>query len=291
MNRSGTAPSTERRAMGGASTRRASTAAVHHATRWYVAVVVATLVAMRLIDQSRRRVSVRRWDVLEDEGAPSASIAHAASALVATPVAEAAARTSSNHASEEEYTEMSRSPRPVGKPAVWTTPRRVAVAAQVVAALALIALALAPPVLALAERNVRVHHLEHAALLVGGGVLGLVLGWLVAPSSHGFPWPGHRLLRQNTLTIVLLGPLVVMAAMIPSTSSWVDAHPLVHSLEHLSLIILGGVIAVSARLFSAALGWLVVALIAAMAAAFGGMVLNHPLGLVVAGVGAIVMLL
>lgn len=287
MNRSGTAPTTEWRAMGGASTRRASTAAVHHATRWYVAVVVATLVAMRIIDRSRRRVGVRRRDFLENVGAPTASTANAASALVAIPVAEAAVRAPSNHSSEEEFAEMSRSPQPVGKPAVWTTPRRVAVTAQVIAAMALIALALAPPVVALAERNVRVHHLEHAALLTGGGVLGLVLGWIVSPSGHGFPWPSHRRLRQNTLTIVLLGPLVVMAAMIPSTSSWVDAHPLIHILEHLSLIILGGVIAVSARLFSAALGWLIVALIAAMAAAFGGMVLSHPLGLV-AGIGAIV---
>ena len=168
----------------------------------------------------------------------------------------------------------------------WTVRRRASAAVQAGAALILIAIALAPPVLELAERNVRVHHLEHAALLGGGGILGLVLGMIVRPRGHHMPWERFPLRRPLALGVVLLGPLVVMAAMVPSTSAWIDTHPLAHALEHLALIVLGGLIGLSARLLSTALGWLVVALVAAMAAAFGAMALAHPLDLVVVVVGA-----
>lgn len=172
-------------------------------------------------------------------------------------------------------------------PWAWTMRRRVFVAVQAATALALSVVALAPPVQELAERNVRVHHLAHAALLGGGGILGLVLGLALRPPGHRLSWERHPQWRQIALGVVLLGPLVVMAAMVPSTSAWIDAHPLAHELEHLALIISGGVIGFSARLFSTALGWLVVALVAAMAAAFGAMALAHPLGLIVASMGVI----
>lgn len=156
------------------------------------------------------------------------------------------------------------------------------------AVLALIAIALAPAVVDLAERDVRVHHLEHAALLGGGGMLGLVLGLALRPPGHRLPWERFPIRRRVALGLVLLEPLVVMAAMAPSSSAWIDTHPLAHALEHLALVISGGVIGLSARLFSTALGWLVMVLVTAMAAAFGGMALAHPVGLMVAG-GSVVM--
>jgi hypothetical protein len=67
-----------------------------------------------------------------------------------------------------------------------------------------------------------------------------------------------------------------MAIMIPSTSPWIEAHPPVHALEHLVLIGLGAMLGLVGRLFSPALGWLLVALTAGMMAVFGGMILAQP---------------
>lgn len=176
----------------------------------------------------------------------------------------------------------------VSHPRVWTTLRHAVAALQAGGALVLIAIALAPPVVALAERSVRVHHLEHAALLGGGGVLGLVVGLVVQTPGHLVRWERVPRVRRFAVGSVLLGPLLVMAVMIPSTSAWIDTHPLAHALEHLALIGLGGVIGVSARLLSSALGWLVVVLVAAMAATFGAMAVDHPLGLLLVGVRVLI---
>lgn len=154
--------------------------------------------------------------------------------------------------------------------------RRVAPVLQAVLALALLAGALAPPVHEMAEHNVRLHHLQHAALLCGGGLLGLLLSRIVRQTGwrpFGARWPRWRAVA---LGVVLVGPVVVMVLMVPSTSPWTVEHPLAHALEHLLLIGLAMVIGFCAALLTPVLGWLTVLLLAAMAAAFGGMALAQP---------------
>jgi hypothetical protein len=160
---------------------------------------------------------------------------------------------------------------------LWTR-RRLLYALHGAAALALIAAALAPPVHELGEHNVRIHHLQHAALLGGGGMLGLLLGRWVRRAGWQELWVRWPQWRAPALGVVLLGPLIVMLLMAPSTSSWTIAHPVAHVLEHLLLIDLGGLIGFSATLFAPTLGWLTVLLLVAMAAAFGGMARAQPPG-------------
>lgn len=299
---------------------------VHRTAWWYVAlvIVVAVLAAIRWAGPSRspwRAWGQRRGDHHGDHQGGDETIRvpreprdPEASAVTLGPSASA----SSAVEDADAIVSASKSDHPVGngthaalapthtepplaptapthtlapQPGKWTARQRAVAALQAGAALLLIAIALAPPILDLAERSVRVHHLEHAALLGGGGVLGLVVGLTLRRPGHRMSWErsapgasGHAL----ALGMVLLGPLVVMAAMIPSTSVWIETHPLVHALEHLALIGLGGVIGLSASLVSTALGWLVVVLVATMAAAFGAMALDHPLGLLLVDVRVLI---
>lgn len=154
--------------------------------------------------------------------------------------------------------------------------RRLIAAVQAVLALALLAGALSPPVHELAEHNVRLHHVQHAALLCGGGMLGLLLGRLVRLVGWRPLWVRRSSWRVIAQGIVLMGPVVVMLLMAPSTSPWTDQHPVAHMLEHLLLIDLAGLIGFCAALLSPAIGWLTVALLVAMAAAFGGMAQAQP---------------
>ena len=250
----------------------------------YSGIAVALVLAVKLADLvSRHGVTPERGPA---DGAPAPVVAEAHQQ---EPTADGDVYGADGEGVGEGKAPVVPSPshEPMPQPWEWTVQRRVSAAVQSGAALVLIAVALAPPVLELAERNVRVHHLQHAALLGGGGVLGLILGLALRPPGHRIPWERHPKWRQIALGVVLLGPLAVMAAMVPSTSAWIDTHPLAHALEHLTLIVLAGVIGLSARLFSTALGWLVVVLVATMAAAFGAMALDHPLGLLVAGLNAI----
>lgn len=277
MSASGTPPAARPLAAPDVPARPVSLATTHRTIWWYVAAAAAMLVAAELaslLAQPRRALSQR-----SDEGAavPAASAIPPTPATVKhMPSTQAAVPSSHSPASAGAYLVSA----PAPPPWTWTARQRVAAAAQAGAALLLIGIALAPQVLEAAERNVRVHHFEHAALLGGGGLLGLVLGWIMRPPGHHMDWERYLKWRQIALGVVLLGPLVVMAVMIPSTSAWIDAHPLAHVLEHLGLIALGGMIGLSGRLYSTALGWLVVVLVAAMAAAFGAMALAQPLGLV-----------
>lgn len=297
MSTSGVPDRATRAAPSRGSPRPASTPDAHRATLPYIGVAIALVFALTLVDlirHARGTRSHRRADgVPTRAGAEGHQRGPAADGKEPTGNRQEPAN---RQGTETEgpapgvgltTTLPAPSYEPLPQPWEWTARRRMYVAAQASAALALIAVALAPPVQDLAERDVRVHHLEHAALLGGGGILGLVLGLTLRPPGHRLPWERFPIRRRVALGLVLLGPLVVMAAMVPSTSAWIDSHPLAHELEHLALIFSGGVIGFSARLFSTALGWLVVALIAAMAAAFGGMALAHPLGLLVAGGGVI----
>jgi hypothetical protein len=143
-------------------------------------------------------------------------------------------------------------------------------------ALLLIGVAVQSSIRGLDDHNPRVHHLEHAVLVVGGGLLGLLAARWAWPPGRRFSWEKSPWLRPAALGLLVGEPLVLMAIMIPSTSPWIEAHPPVHALEHLVLIGLGAMLGLVGRLFSPALGWLLVALTAGMMAVFGGMILAQP---------------
>lgn len=158
-------------------------------------------------------------------------------------------------------------------PVRWTARDRWGMAAQAVVALLLIGVAVQSSIQGLDDRNLRLHHLEHAALLCGGGLLGLLVSRHLWPPGHDFNWDRRPWVRLVALALLVVEPLVLMAVMIPFTSPWIDAHPPIHALEHLLLIVLGGVLGLLGYLFSPVLGWLVVLVTVAMMAAFAGMVL------------------
>lgn len=154
--------------------------------------------------------------------------------------------------------------------------RRIMPALLAALALALLVGALSPPIHELAEHNVRFHHLQHAALLCGGGILGVLLGRIVRRVAWRLLWVRRAPWQPVALGIVLVGPVIVMLLMAPSTSPWTVEHPLAHVMEHLLLIDLAALIGFSAALLSPAIGWLTVLLLAAMAATFGGMAQEQP---------------
>ncbi|MGH2410253.1 MAG: hypothetical protein ACRDGS_07800 [Chloroflexota bacterium] len=161
-------------------------------------------------------------------------------------------------------------------PAAWTARQRRGMGVQAAVALLLIGVALQSSIRGLDDHNLRVHHLEHAALLAGGGLLGLLAALRVRPPGRNFSWGQRSWLRSAALGLLVFEPLALMAVMIPSTSPWIEARPPVHALEHLILIGLGAALGLVGRLFSPALGWLLVALTAGMMAVFGGMILAQP---------------
>lgn len=165
-------------------------------------------------------------------------------------------------------------PRPASPdPAHFTARQRWGMAAQAAVALLLIGIAVWTSIEGLDDRDVRLHHLEHAALLCGGGLLGLLISRHLQPSGHAIDLDDRPALRIAVIGILVVEPLVLMAVMIPSTSPWIDAHPSIHALEHLLLIVLGGALGLLGSLFSPVLGWLLVLVTAAMMAAFAGIVL------------------
>ena len=159
------------------------------------------------------------------------------------------------------------------------TRRQMAVVAQAILALILISTAVLPPLLGLLERNLQLHHLQHAALVAGGGFLGLVLVGLdhEQPAGQTFPWQRWRRLPPVAWAVLVVGPVLVMAAMIPATSPQIDDNLPLHSLVHLVFIACGVAIALAGRVFAPAVAWLVTGLTVVMMAMFGAMALPHPL--------------
>lgn len=166
-------------------------------------------------------------------------------------------------------------PSPSGSsgPVRWTARQRWGMAAQAAVALVLIGVAVSTSIQGLDDTNLRLHHLEHAALLCGGGLLGLLVGRRLWPSGHTVDWERRPWLRLTVLGVLTVEPVALMVVMVPFTSPWVDAHPPIHALEHLLLIVLGGVLGLLGYLFAPVLGWLLVLVTAAMMAAFAGMAL------------------
>lgn len=140
-------------------------------------------------------------------------------------------------------------------------------------AVLLIGVAVSTSIQGLDDHNLRVHHLEHAALVCGGGLLGLLISRRHWPAGYSSGWEQRPWLRLAVLSILTAEPLALMILMIPFTSPWVDAHPPIHALEHLLLIVLGGQLGLLGYLIWPVLGWLIVFVTVAMMAAFAGMVL------------------
>jgi hypothetical protein len=152
--------------------------------------------------------------------------------------------------------------------------RTIALATQTVLALALVGVAMVPPLVDHSEPTLQIHHLQHAVLIGLGGGYGLILGRGTGMQRRLIR-PGSTVGYALVLAVFVAGPLVVMAAMFPATGSWTDAYPVLHGLEHLGFIVAGCLIALAGRAFSLSISTLGVLLTVAMAAGLGALTQPH----------------
>lgn len=151
-------------------------------------------------------------------------------------------------------------------------------AAQLGLALVLLGAAVTPPLEALADRDVRLHHLLHAAIIAAGALLGRLAAarWGHGARTAGADPASRARPAAWRWAVVSLGPLVLMAAMVPATSTFVDQHIGLHVAEHLGLLVAAAAIAAVGARLAPSVGWLVACSLPLMAALFAGLVAAQP---------------
>ncbi len=89
------------------------------------------------------------------------------------------------------------------------------------------------------------HHLLHAVLLAGAVTTAL----LASPDTAGD--------RNGAWLVAVVGsPLLVMFLMWPSSYAYLDAHPIAHVGDHLSIALLGFLCTWSGQRYARGIGWI-----------------------------------
>ena len=105
--------------------------------------------------------------------------------------------------------------------------------------------ALAPGYRGEVDFPVRIHHLLHAVILIGGAIAGLLLARRSqAPFTERATW----------LVLSILAPMLAMILMWPSEYSPLDKIPMAHVFEHLGLLILGFLTAYAGQQYAYGVG-------------------------------------
>jgi len=117
------------------------------------------------------------------------------------------------------------------------------------------------------DLSIKNHHIQHVFFILGGGLWGLALAGSLMPAGGKEPRRG----RSAWLALAIAAPLAAMFLMWPSTYEYLEAHPLVHALDHGVFIVLSGLTTFAGYQFARSIGWVVGAALTVMAwaAAFG----------------------
>ena len=107
--------------------------------------------------------------------------------------------------------------------------------------------------------TIAVHHLLHAGMAVGAGLLALSL-------------PATRIDRERSFWIwpAVTAPAIGVLLMWPSEYAHLISHPWPHSLEHLCIVMVTLLAVYAAQAYVRGLGWLMLVLVVAMDAACAG---------------------
>jgi hypothetical protein len=106
------------------------------------------------------------------------------------------------------------------------------------------------------------HHIGHAVLIVGGAITGLLAASATAPRI-GPP-------AAAWIAPTVIAPMLAMYFMWPSALDYLDAHPLLHGLEHLSYVFFGFITAYAGQRYVRGVGWVTGTLLACMAFSAAG---------------------
>jgi hypothetical protein len=119
--------------------------------------------------------------------------------------------------------------------------------AAVIIALVTVIYALAPLYREGEEPPTSVHHLLHAAVILGGVIVGLLL----------YDPARARPEREHPVWLVLAigAPIAAMFLMWPSEYAFLDKHPGGHAIEHLGLVVLGFLTAYAGQRYARGIGW------------------------------------
>lgn len=116
--------------------------------------------------------------------------------------------------------------------------------------------------------TVPVHHLLHAIMLFGAALAALLLTASPKPPLHGSTW---------WLVLAVIAPLLAMLLMWPSEYSVFDRSPLLHTSEHMGLVVLGFVTAFAGCRYAPGIGAVASASLVLMALlAIGGYGISPP---------------
>lgn len=128
--------------------------------------------------------------------------------------------------------------------------------------------------------SVKNHHIQHVFYVLGGSFIGLAIGRALTIRRTRSEWPGPGWWLAPAIVL----SAVVMAAMWPSTYPFIEAHPLLHAMQHGFYIALSFFAVVSGYLFAKSAGWLSGVMLSVMAwgAAFGFGVTPGPSELIAA---------
>lgn len=109
--------------------------------------------------------------------------------------------------------------------------------------------------------TIPVHHLLHAGMAVGAGMLAMALATLL---------PRRDRERSGWVVLAVLAPAVGLLLMWPSQYAYLMAHPWLHVLDHVGIALCSLVAVFAAQAYVRGLGWLMLVLVVGMDAAAAG---------------------
>jgi hypothetical protein len=127
-----------------------------------------------------------------------------------------------------------------------TSGSRAARTGAIVAGVLTVAYCAAPELRGPAHLEIQLHHLAHAAMLLGGVVTGLLAAAAGTPRSGERPW---------WLIVAVLAPAIAMLLMWPSTYGYLETHAVAHFFDHILFATLGAATAFCGERYWRSIGW------------------------------------
>ena len=109
--------------------------------------------------------------------------------------------------------------------------------------------------------TIPVHHLLHAGMAVGAGMLAMVLATLLPPQKRE---------RTGWVLPAVLAPTVGLLLMWPSEYAYLMRHPFMHVLDHVGIAVCSVLAVFAAQAYVRGLGWPMMVLLVGMDAAAAG---------------------